>query len=342
MYRGLHNEKPRVVSDISRFEYEKHAPRQRSRNTTPNSLGGLPDVPTPEQYYDYYASLNPQRSIRLDHPIVSPYPRSMGEGEDHLEPPLHPTALAFQFDLPRTPSPVQQSLPPPVPPKDSKDYVRAQYDADSLPPVEDVRDYARGIHPHQPPISHAKNNLCLSDGSEVYLVGQVMHRPLIRFRPRVSEKYPNDSRIHRFYLTTSNLLDIIQACFSIVIITFASILSSTDKDIDINIYRYLIAVGVILLIVSVLFLTRTVKFDKRKGIFYCLVSCLLSVIGLIIALSTFAVDYTCHHADICRSRKVLAAFTVLSAILSLCLLIMYFTALFISKKVSEQRQQLLG
>lgn len=325
-------ENPRVVSDLSRFEFEKHAPRQRSRNTTPTSLNTSLRFPTVEQFYDHYASIAP-RPLQQD--AASPYPITDKHDEGKPYEPSLPHSNT-KLDIPPSSSSIQFNYAPPVPPKDKRQVQNV--DPEALPAVEDVRDYARakrGSGVGQKPPRTLSTDFT---ASEIELVGIVMHRPILSYSRRQNGRgtFANDPR-NRIYLTTSNLIDIVQVCFSIAIITFASILSSTDNNINVNIYRYIIATGVVLLLTSVLFLTKTIKFDKCYGALYCIFTCIISAVGLVLALTTFGVNHECARAHICHLRKALAAFSVLSSVLWICLLVVYLTALAISKMIHNDK-----
>lgn len=199
--------------------------------------------------------------------------------------------------------------------------------------MEDSRDYQRqrdsqatmvpGVP--QPP------NRQINQMPENVLVDRVMNRPLLTFGPKdIDPLDPNDRR-KNFHLTSSNIIDIFQIMFGIIIIALASVLGSQDSLISLGIYRYFIAVGVITLVVSLLFVTKAINFERRNGIFYCLLACVLTGVSLVLSIVTVATDNHCRSSSVCLMRKALSTFAILSFFLWLCQLVMFLTILYISR-----------
>lgn len=343
----------RVVSDLSRFEHEKHALRIRSRNPSPTSIdveliamGRRPNMievaeqhPTNydhrDELFGYYAKasllvvLEPERDF-------TPYPPLVSDG--------------LPYNTPH--SLRNPELPPHPPPKDYRNYYRQSLhprqplnpaepmslQPQDLPPAQDSRDFAEQHrkltqqHDLLPHVAEEKHDRAIRQESENILLERVMNRPLHVLGPKNVD--PNvDPRLQpgRFVITANNIVDSFQVMFGIIIIVLASVLGTNDARISTGIYRYFIAVGVIVLVVSMLFFTKAINFERRNGIIYCLICCVLTGVSLILSITSIATNSNCASSDICMQRKVLASFAILSFFLWMCTLVMYLTTLYISR-----------
>lgn len=346
--RPYGGEETRVVSDLSRFEYGKPEPRKRSRNTTPTSLPSdseTLEAPVTTDFYEHYATL-----LVSEEPIrqFAPYPPSIVENLPYNtphrlhnpQPPLPPyqpyqnrqghmdhlQQFKMREQVPVPPpkdSPVQESYKPESTFHDWKD-------EDSLPPMKDSRDYMKQRDSQATVVPDTeRRNPQKTQLPENNLLERVMNRPVLTFGPK--EVDPFDPQSRNFHFTASNVIDFFQIIFGVVIIALASTLGSQDSRISIGIYRYFIAVGVITLVVSLLFIGKAINFDRRNGVFYCLLACVLTGVSLILSITSVATNNNCESDSICQMRKALATFSILSFFLWLCMLVMFFTTLYISK-----------
>ncbi|QRG38107.1 hypothetical protein FDK38_002499 [Candidozyma auris] len=323
----------RVVSDLSRFEYEKREPRRRSRNTTPTSVPSDTDTfeaPVTNDFYEHYAT----SSVTQEEPIrqFAPYPPSIVEQMPYntphelRNPPLQDTTPSRPYL-----NNLQQfkSGPPKPPPKDIE-HSGLYNDKDSLPPMEDSRDYMRQ-RDSQATMVAGQYETQQPRAPEVHLVDRVMNRPVFTFGPKDVNPYDPHEQRKNFHVTATNIIDILQIIFGIIIIVIASTLGTQDPIVSIGIYRYYIAVGVITLVVSLLFVTKALNFDRRNGIFYCLLACVLTGVSLILSITSVATNNNCNTESVCQMRKALSTFAILSFFLWLCMFVMFLTTLYISK-----------
>lgn len=329
-FRPYGQEDLRVVSDVSRFDHEKNTTKVRSRNTTPPMRQTALQLAERtmhsnsyedrDELFDYYA-----KPSLLD--IVLP-----------SRPGPYPPSLIGMVHEPRYP----HGTPPAPPPKDATPDLREMYgsrhilqlfvNGHDLPPLQDSRDYAAhqmGLLPENSRVETYQpghDNAAFA-ANHADLVNRVMNRPLIVFGQQdLPDPYQN-----RYTFTSSNTLDLVQAMFAVVVITLASILASQDPGIDIGIYRYFIATGVIVLVVALLFLTKTVNFARRHGVLYCVVALVLTGVALILSITTVATNNHCAQARLCLMRKALATFAILSFFVWVCTVVMYLTAMYISR-----------
>lgn len=327
--------KDRIVSDISRFEYEKHLPRKRSRNSSPTEIKSLPIHPV---------LLEPPRHIIHDTQELN-----LGSSIYEMRDDLYdfykgPSLVSLPRDRGYTPYP---PLPPPMgiqepslvnppmpPPKDlrslygSRNILQARHDHQDLPAMQEPQDFMAHQQDLLPQRTPARQKEVYSP--EEVLLGRLINRPLFPSRYDEALDY---GQLNNYIFTANNLVDFIQIAFGVIITTIASVLASIDNRIDAGYYRYFIAVGVIVLVVGLLFITKTINFERRKGVLYCLLASVLTGVALILSIATIATDNNCQTAEICQMRKVLATFSILSFFLWVCALMVFLTVLYISKLI---------
>lgn len=336
----------RVVSDLSRFQHGDITPRNRSRNTTPTSLeigavemngaherGPLDHRNNSTRYnyqddiYKHY--MKPSVSTTSDTKgAFVPYPQSLsGKESKVLLPYNNEAALA----LPSLPSFHTNHLDnsnetlasaSTFPPKIEKE----------LPPIIDASVYnlkrASETSLYDPrgelqSISSRKKEL------ENELIKNVMNRPIMTLPTRhiVGHDDYVDSEIN---ITANFLLYIFEMILAIIVITLSSILSENDHKISISIYRYLVADGAVSLIVSFLFITTVINFEKRNGGFYCLVAAIMTLASFILATAVLIPNSNCSTKSICTMRKAVAGFIIVSFFVWLSNLVMLMTTYYIS------------
>lgn len=308
----------RVVSDLSRFEYEKHAPRNRSRNVTPTDQQSEVMPPRRRNMVEIAELAQGSSAYDMRDDLYNFYADPQTQHPEQFAP--YP--------------PLVRDAPPVPPPKDYKSYyghrniLQAQHNNQDLPPLQDSRDYAaqqQGLMPPEP--AHEPS----AGIPENILLERVLNKPLFRLG---GGNVPNADPKHqppRYTVTVNSVVDFFQIIFGIIIITLASVLGSEDFRIAIGIYRYFIAVGVITLVVSLLFITKTINFERRNGIFYCLISCILTGVSLVLSITSIATNLNCATGSICAMRKTLSTFAILSFFLWVCTMVMYLTTLYISR-----------
>lgn len=313
----------RVVSDLSRFEYEQQHPRSRSRKPSPAEIKPVlsPTFNSPphndalnlnfgssaydmrEDLYDFYAGRSPSS---LREASSTPYPTNLHDSQLHN---------------------------PPLPPKDTRSPYMASRGAykDELP--QDTREYRDMRLKNQgPERSHTPSRHHYD--LEELLLARFMNMPL--FRSHYHDAFDPGS-VGNYIFTANNVIDFFQIAFGVIITTLASVLTSVDDRVDGGFYRYFIAVGVIVLVVALLFISKTINFERRKGVVFCLGACILTAVALILSITSIATNNNCATLQICQMRKALATFSILSFILWICTLMVFLTTFYIARLILNDR-----
>ncbi|EGV63790.1 hypothetical protein CANTEDRAFT_113831 [Yamadazyma tenuis ATCC 10573] len=166
---------------------------------------------------------------------------------------------------------------------------------------------------------------------EDHLVKSVMHRPLFKIPARKLLKNDDFYEEKDITITLNFVLYFFEMIVSIIIVTLSSVLLNTDDNISVGIYRFFIADSSIALIVSLLFISTLINFEKRNGSFYVTVSLILSFVSFVITISTILPSDSCATSSICSVRKANSAFIIISMFLWLCDLVSFLTILYISR-----------
>lgn len=165
---------------------------------------------------------------------------------------------------------------------------------------------------------------------EVLLVKNVMNKPLFQFNMGVlMNKEGYEDRM--FTVTAHFLIYVFEIILAIIVITLSSLLVRQDRDVARGIYTYFIIDGLISLVVSILFVTTAINFEKRNGSFYCLAACLLTVISFIIVTCRVITTHKCKTHAICLMRNATSAFIIVSTFIWVTNLVMFLTTLYISR-----------
>lgn len=311
-----------VVSDLSRFEYEQQHPRSRSRKPSPTEIKPVLS----------HTISSPRHNSALDLNLGSSV-YDMREDLYDFYAGRSPSSLR---DASSTPYPTDntQLQNPPLPPKDTRSpYIasRGAYD-DEIP--QDTREYREmrpkphiGPERSQAPTRHHYD-------AEELLLARFMNMPL--FRSHYADAF-DPSSIGSYIFTANNVIDFFQIAFGVIITTLASVLTSVDDRVDGGFYRYFIAVGVIVLVVALLFISKTINFERRKGVVYCLGACILTAVALILSITSIATNNNCATVQICQMRKALATFSIFSFILWICTLMVFLTTFYIARLIMNDR-----
>ncbi|CAH6722573.1 hypothetical protein CLIB1444_10S01508 [[Candida] jaroonii] len=373
----------RVVSDLSRFEFESPTPKIRSRNPTPPSNNHSSQTESPQllhkpSFHDEILSeprppfTGRQRSrtlIEIAESSTLPKARDNTYDYDDIYKYYEKQSNSSVADLSNAegfypyPSslkdepvptngfglstfPEQHSVGTPITNQTSimnphtsgtltnNNYFNNNYKDKDLPPIMDTQQYYQFTN-NVSDESVYKSNDTLSFSSkqqktENHLVKSVMNRRLFSFRPG---NIMNDEGFEgrEIVITVNFLLYFFEMIVAIIIIILSSVLVREDMDIASGIYRYFIADSAISLIISILFMTTVVNFEKRNGSFYVTCACILSLVSFIITISTVIPSDACKTASICSTRKANSAFLIISFFLWLIDLVMFLTTLYISR-----------
>ena len=344
-----YNEDRKVISDLSRFEYSTGRPRNRSRNATPTSIdtesiansrdddtcsdSNYPVDATNPRYlndiYKHYMKPSFGSTSEMDNSFV-PYPTSLSDKDGKI---LLPYNNKAALDLPSLPSfntlHINQSndtlcsSSSTLPSKTSKE----------LPPIRATEEYERKNQMDSESVYSPQADLqSLSSRRkdlEHDLIKRVMNRPVASFSVGPitgSQKYGNT----HITITANFILYVFEIIIAIIVVTLCSVLAQKDTKLSNSIYRYLIADGVISLIVSLLFISTIINFEKRNGSFYCLVAAIMTFVSFVIAIAVLIPNSNCENESICTMRKAAAGFIILSFCLWLSDLVMLLTTYYIS------------
>lgn len=404
----VYNGDTRVVSDLSRFEFESPTPRNRSRNPTPpsdvhtptmeiqssnfsspaqfgspkfplevsktQSQSDLPssffdDVPVPDpgpqrrrtlleiaeennalprvrdnqidysDIYQYYEKGSTASFSTQGPADFKPYPRSI-KGDSIAEDTVNFTSKA---SLGRTMTDELITLKTPITnqtsvmPGGMMAYLeprRPEYREKELPPVTPQQYYEgfnKEVSSSSTSIHDAATLTSRQKLMEDHLIKSVMGRPLFKIpaeRLLRDDEYFTEKSIT---ITANFVLYFFELIVAIIIVTISSILVKNDDRISPHIYRFFIADSAISLIVSILFMTTIVNFEKRNGSFYVTAAMILSMISFIMTVSTVIPHGDCQTASICQLRKANSAFIIISSFLWFFDLISFLTILYISR-----------
>lgn len=345
---GYYGDK-RVISDLSRFEYSTGGPRNRSRNTTPtsidtesilnskdNNIRPEPQYPADtanprylNDIYKHYMKPSFGSTSDVDNSFV-PYPTSLSDKDGKI---LLPYNNKAALDLPSLPSfhtihigqsnDTLCSSSSTLPSKMSKE----------LPPIMATEEYVKQNQMDSESVYNPQADLqSLSSRRkdlEHDLLKKVMNRPVASFPVETitgSQKY-GDTHIT---ITANFILYVFEIIIAIIVVTLCSVLAQRDGKLANSIYRYLIADGVISLIVSLLFITTIINFEKRNGSFYCLVAAIMTFVSFVIAIAVLIPSSNCANQSICTMRKAAAGFIIVSFCLWLSNIVMLLTTYYIA------------
>ncbi|CUM56092.1 uncharacterized protein AC631_01463 [Debaryomyces fabryi] len=339
----------RVISDLSRFEYSTGGPRNRSRNTTPTSIdtksmtdSKYGDFGNETQYhvdstnhgylndiYKHYMKPSFGSFNDADNSFV-PYPTSLSDKDSKI---LLPYNNKAALDLPSLPSfntlHIDQSndtlcsSSSTLPSKTNKE----------LPPIMATEEYVKqnekdteSAYTPQPDLQSLSSR---RKDLEHDLIKKVMNRPVASFPvgTMTGSQIYGDTHVT---ITANFILYVFEIIIAIIVVTLCSVLAQKDNKLDNSVYRYLIADGIVSLIVLLLFITTVINFEKRNGNFYCLVAAVMNFVSFVIAIAVLIPNSNCANESICTMRKAAAGFIIISFCLWLSNLVMLLTTYYIS------------
>lgn len=113
------------------------------------------------------------------------------------------------------------------------------------------------------------------------LYSQVLQKPLF-----ITPFFLQDSLgIEKDVFTVNSLMHIFEISLSIAIIAMCGNSLNNDSQVKKGVWIFLLVISVILLIVSLMFLFRVMKFDRNNGIFYCFLATILSIATMWVAVA---------------------------------------------------------
>lgn len=350
----------RVVSDLSRFDYQPDQ-KIRSRNPTPPSTIN-DNVSSSKLTLD---TIIPLYSSKIDErPKYSPLRQQEDRSTQYPSPPIpvkeEPTITipkrekkkvrySIGVQVPQdnggismtnnpappapVPVPVPAPAPPPPPPKDIAPrlmpYPQDINNANNLPPMPQPTSQ---LYPQQqlPPLPYKDSSSITSPQKrlEKKLIKQVMNRPVIQFK---ADRFGQNYEGEYFTISANFVIYVFEVCCSVVEIVLSSILLQRDQDIGVGYYRYFLADGIISLIVSLLFALQVINYEIRNGIFYCLVSTICKFVSFIFIISHIFPHNTYATHEIWQMRRGVGAIIIISTFLWVTNMTMFVTTLYISR-----------
>ncbi|KAI5968265.1 hypothetical protein CANMA_002481 [Candida margitis] len=357
----------RIVSDLSRFEYNNgnKLPRlRRSRNTTPtnsdfteieSSTSSTAKL-TIDGFLPFYAS---QVDNDYNNNESGSYYGSLQskdfsvQGEESFSHPLpirREQQVSIGVQVPQDNAFLRP--PPQVPPKDIPTRTQSQreflpyppsifesndtppYDNNALPPLPQpqpqLQPRGEKMYAKVTQFDNGDNDSLMSrqKNLEHDLIKSVMNQPLISFKTgKLGDRYYG----RKITITVNLILYLFEICCSIIEIVLSSVLLQQDSSITVGVYRYFIADGVITIIVALLFTMQIVTYEKRNGSFYCTAAVVFKLISFIMII---AYIFPYNHKQTQRVwsiRRALGAFIIISTFVWICNLVMFLTTLYISR-----------
>lgn len=314
---------PLIIADVSRFAHGKHKSYVRSRNASPLDHYHTDHQPPTGTHGNVYGiELLPGLLELQDIPNTHLLPSSS------LMPPYPPNALAMN---------ASSQAPPQAPPKNDQYYghrhILQPFRGTDLPAVQDLRDFMANQKLLMEKSRRYPSGIMETTQQPVVnsLVDRVMNKPLARLGPKqISNDNSSREDLRSYVISSSTLFEVLQVLFSIVVLTLSSVLSSSDSRVGISVYRFFIAASVMSLVVALLFVSKTLKYERRNSAVFCALVCIFTGVALVLAITTFASNSDCLTGQICSMRKGLATITILSFLLWMCTSIVYITTLYIS------------
>ncbi|CUM64452.1 uncharacterized protein PRCAT00002056001 [Priceomyces carsonii] len=356
-FRPYGSEEVRVISDTSRFRYELGKRKATSRNVSPNSQDdhssqitfgsilptesrnrnvssryrdqdaafdgrGIKDKQLPpkpidfEDIYSYYKGSRTITSKISEGSIDEPFPESISDRRENV------------VDLP-----YNNSHPLNIP-RISADMVSTTLqkndaiEKNDLPSLKQPKDYymeytLQLANSDTLSVSTRKKQL------EQDLIRQVMNKPLFKIQTKNfvwADKLDEKEIVISYHI----ILYLIEVIFEVIVISLSSALLKKDGSVSKAMYRYFVASGTVSLIVSFLFISTIINFEKRNGSFYCLAAALLMTTAFILVTAVL-LPMKCSNGTICSMRKAVGAFIILSTFLWVGNLVIFLTTLYISR-----------
>ena len=336
VFRPYGGEDLRLVSDLSRFDYEQGHPQKiRSRNATPTDPSSKITVNTIIPLYstkiedgNEYNALPDKDLPPEPQPGMHPYKMM----KVHYTPPPvienKPSIPQIQVQKVRQPKMISVGVqvtpktqdPTPKSPTQIVTVPKDGIISNELPAMLQPTDVLGGST--RLSISSRQKQL------EHDLIKNVMNRPLLKIK---ADRFGPDWEDKYIVISTNFFLYLLEVSSSIIEIVIASILLDQDYFISKNIYRYFIADGVLTLIIALMLICRLLDFEKRNGSFYCLAATIMKFVSFILIISTVFPQASYPTREDWHLRRTVGAFIIISTFLWVMNLIMFLTTLYISR-----------
>lgn len=316
-----YSEEPHVVSDTSRFHHNPPAPRNRSRNASPLNDEYL--TSPFNSVIPKHENSHMKRQLTLNYEPTRPnqelnYAKLRQNGPP--SPPSKPYNQQYYSAQP-TPYNTIHLFNSPSMPRNSND----------LPPEMEPAAYqARTVSGFTHASRYDLAQLPYEKQMEQDLVQRVMNPPVWT----ITRKYEVDQDVweeSKYTISTFTLLHSFESVCAIILVILASILIDRDSAISSGYYKYLLSDLIVTLAISIFFITKTVAYESRNGVLYCLVALTMKLVSFIIVIVVVVPNADCPTSQVCSMRRTLVAFIIIGVVLWLINCVAYLTTLYISR-----------
>ena len=305
--------------------------KQQDDNTSRQHDSPPKEEITPEPIY------LPKRDMTKTKKVRNKYSFAVQVPQDHLG-----YIKETQSQSPVTPTPAPIPSPPPVPPPKDRTPKGSIARAGTTSPYPTNNDSNLPAMP-QPSLTfsrlqpHSRSASGTGDSASIltpqqqlerHLIKQVMNRPVISIR---GERFGPQYKDEHFSISANFVLYIFEVCCSVVEIVLSSLLLQHDSDIAGGYYRYLIADGIISLVIALLFALQIINYEVRNGSFYCLVATICKFAAFIVVITTVFPEIDYRTDDIWSMRRGMGAIVIISTVLWVTNMVMFVTTLYISR-----------
>ena len=357
-FRPYGGEDIRVVSDLSRFDFGGTDQKIRSRNTTPTNTNMLVEDNddnasssklTLDTIIPLYSSKIHEGSkynqLRQNENQRNPSTQSNPLREEQINIPKRDqkkskkVTYSYAVQVPQDHlGYVKESQPPIPPPKDAtiRNSTGTPYPDNALPPMPQPSDLnqprfaSSGQQQQRIPSGRDGDDSTLTAQQKLErdLIQQVMNHPVIGIR---GERFGEQYQDKHFTIGANFVLHVFEVCCSVVQIVLSSILLQKDHDISGGYYRYILADGIISLVISLLFALHIINYEIRNGSFYCLTATICKFASFIVIITTIFPEQNYRTYDIWSMRRGIGAIIIVSTFLWVINLVMFITTLYISR-----------
>lgn len=212
--------------------------------------------------------------------------------------------------------------------------ITKSYKDKDLPPIMNPQEYYQHQQSSLDSVYKSNETTSLSSRQkrvENHLVKSVMNNALFTIPTGNLLKNDDFFENDEFVVTANFILYFFEFIVALMIAILSGVLLSRDHHGNPGVYRYFIVDSVISMIISLLFITTIINFEKRNGSFYCTAATILSLVSFVMTISYVIPNNNCPASSVCSLRKANSAFVIISFFLWLTDLVMFLTTLYISR-----------
>ncbi|EGW33968.1 uncharacterized protein SPAPADRAFT_59379 [Spathaspora passalidarum NRRL Y-27907] len=334
-FRPYGGHEQRVVSDLSRFDYEGAGIPLRKPSVTPSEISS--SKLTLDTIIPLYSSRIDERDNRGYSPLPTvetpaEHEHDLSSLPEVIDPPTPKSLVRIRKKHISVGVQVPQDNPnllvgPTPPPKESVRPPRIpenvpENDLPPMPQPQAEKSRAQFADAEVGSLSSKRKQL------EQDLIKSVMNRPLVKFH---ADRFGPDFAGKEITISVNFFIYLFEIMFCIIEIVISSVLLDNDSMIPVDVYRYFIADGVMGLIISLLLIFQAITYERRNGSFYCLAVTIMKLVAFILIVSVVFPSPNYAYFQIWELRRAVGAFIIISMFLWLTNLIMFVTTLYISR-----------